>query len=354
MKRTNRFFAALLLCAAAATAVSAQAVYRPTDLGKRGTTKDAPRYAQVNWAHPLTRGLVGYWPFLEGGGSIVQNYARPFGSAGLVRPGHWDAFSGQTWVERAAGGVGVEFDNTSGGIGLSTTSPDPGFWHDAYSTGITVVMLVTLEADTNGGAILWEEGGNLEGVSLVYLVGSDTFQFVRTASGGGGCGTGCGAESTSTFTPDANRLIRIGGTLDDSIIEIWIDGVMEDSISASLPASHASGPSLGGLDGSAPSGAHEFGGVVFFAARWNRKLTDNEMRYVLDNPYALLTSGDPEPGVVFATAAPPSRRLMIISELEGREWRRLSPYIHDRWIQFSDLAREAREVQSRSTTVGGP
>lgn len=65
---------------------------------------------QLNWAHPLTRGLVGYWPFLEGSGSKVYNLANSGANVGTF------SATPPAWVSGQFGRPCLNFDGTSANI----------------------------------------------------------------------------------------------------------------------------------------------------------------------------------------------------------------------------------------------
>ena len=63
----------------------------------RWQTKPPPG-TQIDWTHPLTRGLVGCWPMNEGCGTIVHNMAPS------RKVNHGAIVNGATWVPSRGGG----------------------------------------------------------------------------------------------------------------------------------------------------------------------------------------------------------------------------------------------------------
>ena len=51
-------------------------IFIPTSEAKTPWTSKPPIGSQIDWSHPLAKGLVGCWLMNEGGGNVVNDIAR--------------------------------------------------------------------------------------------------------------------------------------------------------------------------------------------------------------------------------------------------------------------------------------
>ena len=197
--------------------------------------------AQLDFAHPLAQGLVGYWLFNEGSGNTLVDYS-PYGNHGTLT--NMDAAT--DWVA-GENGYALDFD----GAGANVVVP-----HSASTTlgtgDFTIIAGVTeraattsfpamigkgdagldewmLRAGSSGWLNFYGAGGAINVTSaVVFVLGEYTVVAVTRA--GALCtlyknGTVIGKDATSTANLDTTKALTIGGA--NNAVNRWWNGLIE-------------------------------------------------------------------------------------------------------------------------------
>lgn len=260
-------------------------------------------------AHPLTKGLVGAWTFNENGGGRVFN-ASPYRNVG-----DWIYQVGNNPGGRKVtlGGKGVYAnDNAEKESHLTIAStPDPGFWHDAFSQA-SWYFIFTIDGDSSGPMELMNEGGSANGVSFGYRNGPNTLVMAVETDGADD-----ELASTSTFTPSSTPL-HMCGVMDGTAIRLYINGVLEDSGTIGALGSHANEPGLlGCFAGTSPLAGFEWDGTIITMFRYNRPLVASEVAQLYPNPYPMFEPIFDPSLFGFVAVAPPAGIEIFRRRIEG-------------------------------------
>ena len=72
-----------------------------------------PPDAQVNRDHPLSRDLIGFWPLIEGSGSVAKDYSGFNNHASFVNSAAWDQTPAISTKSGYRGGTSVAFNDAT-------------------------------------------------------------------------------------------------------------------------------------------------------------------------------------------------------------------------------------------------
>jgi len=168
----------------------------------RWTTKP-PVGTRLDRAHPLNRGLVAYWPFWEGGGSVVRDIAGQSMVGTLT--------NGPVWTGGQFGQA-LSFDGSDDFVNVGNTSSS------LYSGDFTLSVRVRLNANGNYPTIIDKRSAVSAGVNFAF--NSNTRKLFLRLSTTDLIGTAVIPLSTWTHV----SAIRSGST-----VKFYINGVQDGS-----------------------------------------------------------------------------------------------------------------------------
>lgn len=206
-----------------------------------------PRYPHLNAQHPLAKGLVGAWPFFEGGGGVVRDLSG--------RQNH-GTIAVAPWVGGDFGSC-LSFATTASVSVPANASLQPGTFtisalvKSTSTTGGAYLRIV--DQRYNGGFALTLEGGT--GKALIAVQGT--------------------LVAGTTVIANDNKWHLVTGTYDGTTARIYLDGLLEGSAAASAP-SYAGDPLTIGLNQTTNPNAEGWVGPIAGVALYNRALTAAE------------------------------------------------------------------------------
>lgn len=233
-----------------------------------------PLGSQINWAHPLARGLVGCWLMNEGGGLKVLNKINNY----------YDIISNfssfNNWSQNSKG-TGLKFlrDIQNSKIPLiidpfSTSSP------------FTIVASVApTNNDTNYGAIIgrgqdgsgagWSirfryKTGNVYEIAIVTTSPSTTG---RTTTGIKTYGLNIPVQAVAVWNPNVFLNLYTNGSIDKSNIDA---------------TSQLRTSGVGTTIGFNPGTAEYFNGIINYIYIYNRVLSPSEIQQLYIEPYCFI------------------------------------------------------------------
>lgn len=224
-------------------------------------------YQKINWAHPISKGLVGCWVMNEGGGNKVYDLSEN-GWVGTLA-------SNLFWA-----GDGVDFSGSGDPDSIATTYL--GVLGSGDRTILICFKLSTEVASTD--YVFLEYGENNPGEKVTLRVAEDASDALRLEHGGGyitGTKTNLddGAKHTIGFALK-------GTTLNDCTL--YVDGLSDAVTASGNPAvAFDTVPSeLVQLGYGATRGA-DFDGIIYHCYFYDRALTPSEITQLYINPYAM-------------------------------------------------------------------
>ncbi len=242
-------------------------------------TKPGPG-ERIDASLPTAGGLVGYWVFNEGIGTIVND------ASGNNRTG---TVNGASWV---AGPFGYALNVADNGV--TTTCPLP-------ASG-SVVVCVTHGFDTGAAAAddyyIIAGAGGAQNLALRWQTGQTRIVPYTDADS-------IGTYSPGTLTGPQTFAI----TWDASAGLFYHNGVLKLTEATDHLINGADTLNIG------QSSTDGFLGQIHYCALWNRVLTASEIRQFTDDPFGVFAQARPELYVV--TAAPPAGgapQVIIISK----------------------------------------
>lgn len=212
-------------------------------------------------AHPLSRGLVGWWPLNEGAGERVNNIAG--GGAGAFAAGaatpRWE-------------GQRVKFD---GGDQI------------AVSDAPTITKMNAL---TRFAVCAWIKTSTVSGVKHICRK-NDTFAF-----GGGWTASKCGMyvnngaswipSSPSTTSIDTGEVFFVLATYDARALSIAVNGRIESTNTSSLDQITTGTTANPFMIGSDTGPTYAWDGQIWGVRVWNRSLSAPEIAQLYADPLA--------------------------------------------------------------------
>ena len=228
----------------------------------------------------LCDALAGGYMLYENAGTVLKNF--------LPNPYIGDATIDPLYASWAAGHHGPALRTSSLDLdapAILPDSPDPGWWHDAFSER-TILFHGKLEEDTNGAQSLWEIGGSVNGFQLCYRIAPDTLDLTVAVSS-----TDYSIDSTDTFVP-GDEIVAVAvynGTA--GVMKLFVNGRLNGTLAvpSSVPA-HTDQPAISSEDGgSAVPASYNFGGLTYSFIAWDRALSDEEAEELSLFPYAIFS-----------------------------------------------------------------
>jgi hypothetical protein len=221
--------------------------------------------------HPLLRGLVGYWPMLEGSGGKISD---------LSHNGNIGELTGAAlWSSGLFGGC-VDYDGSSRRhkIGYNPVlfcSPymTVAFWAKSDVTNYTSSGYVVSMYDYAANKRVWAIAVNASGDLWTVLTSANGINGYYTNS------TLAVDSSWHFFTFVVNNSTRQW--------DMYVDGIFNQTITAAVTyADQGSFLTIGGLDGS-----NYFDGGIDDIAMWNRRLSVAEIYGLYREPFSMFAEG---------------------------------------------------------------
>ena len=249
--------------------------------------------AVVDWSHALARGLVGLWPFNEGGGPPANVAALNTATTNTMA---WAAGPGRGWV--------ISNSATSKLVQVTVPSGSP---LDVIGTGITWgAWIYPLSAIGNFQCILGKSDatGAANRQYQLMLSPSNTSQLAITLGGNGSTNV-YNNPTLAISTPwVANAWNAIFVTYNGASVVAYLNGASVGSASATGSLTSVGGTVFMGYD---PNQAnYGISGSLDMPAVWNRALSAAEMARFVANPYRLFRPAVDIGWLTSGSVAPPS------------------------------------------------
>ena len=222
--------------------------------------------APVNWANPITRGLV-----------IAYFASSNFDHAGTRVPNNTDKTNNQQSANQY--GAAMRF---TGSQAVNTLTIDHKVTHNlSGATAMTVVTVTTAEAGAErpicgvwGSTNRWYMAIDSSGYPL-FAVNGGAANRVYISNVVTGFGTRTSLAAVWDGSSDTCKLYKDGA-------EIW--GAKSGTAQTAI-GSHTMGPSIGSQS---TGGAAKHSGTIEYVLVFNRALSDAEIRSISENPYQVL------------------------------------------------------------------
>ncbi len=228
------------------------------------------RAVQVNWSHPLARGLAGCWLLNEAAGEKVSDYGlrRKHGAfqysttAPLWKPGEHGScleFGSERYVACGTNKFGWDTTNELSVVAYVNHAASQGNTIFARSTFIRPVRL----SGYPSGKIRW----------WVYTNG-----------------TNCNISSTSAHATDGSEWVHVVGTWKEHDGRIYINGQLESSESSSSGSlNFVSDSQPVGIGGTYEAGNYYecWNGRIEYVLIYNRALSPVEIKWLCREPFAM-------------------------------------------------------------------
>jgi len=228
------------------------------------------RGLQVNWSHPLARGLAGCWLLNEAGGKTVADYGlrRKHGAfqysttAPLWKPGEHGScleFGSERYV-----GCGIDK------FGWVTTNE------------LSVVAYVNHAASQNG--TIFTRSAFVRPARLAgYASGKFRWWVITT-------GTSCNIISGSAHATDGSEWVHVVGTWKEHDGRVYVNGQLENSESSSSGnLNFVSDSQPVGIGGTYEAGSYYecWNGRIEYVLVYNRALSPADVKWLYREPFAM-------------------------------------------------------------------
>jgi len=246
------------------------------------------RALQIDWSHPLSRGLTGCWLMNEATGEIVAD-CGPRRNNGSF---HYSTVP-PVW-KTGKHGSALQFDSErciycgNGKFGWDITNE------------ISVIASVNQSASQTN--TLFARSGFARPCKLTAYTSGRFKWWVYTD------GTNCTINSTSTYPIDGSEFVHIAGTWRPGNGRLYVNGVQEaneSSSSGSLSFVNDSQPV--GIGGTYEAGNYYycFSGMIEYVFVYNRALSAEEIRWLYRQPFGIFAIPT-SPALIAVISAPVS------------------------------------------------
>lgn len=254
----------------------------------KGLLKPGPG-AQINWAHPLARGLVFYMPFTEGGGN-------PRDLVGPPSNGVWNGIA--YWSDNFGAGSGRGPASSLGtAANLSKTNyltaGTPTKLQFTQASSFSIHAISTVQAAGSPDQLWTTDPGGATRPQLQFGVNSNNL-YIQFGDNAGTLGTLTGGTNLSGRPSSQSRHLTAVRDVPNTNIKLYVDGVQDASGSDASTGTWTIGASAGAGDW----GTHfdtnttfDWIGLVSCIAVWNRPLSADEVQTLYRNPWCLLIQG---------------------------------------------------------------
>lgn len=255
--------------------------------GHRGLLKPAPG-AQVNWAHPLARGLVFYMPLIEGGGN-PHDYVSPPSN------GVWNGVA--YWSDNAGGGSGRGPASAVGtAANLSNTNylsaGTPAKLQFTETSSWTIHNVLTYQGTA---AEIWStDPGGATRSRIDWEIDGSNHLSLTIGNNGGTLGTVTGTTSLSGAPAQQVRHVTAVRDVANTKLNLYLDGRLEATAADASTGTWTVGASSGSGDWKTRfdgTNSNDYIGLMACIAIWNRPLSAQEVQQLYREPWCLLIQG---------------------------------------------------------------
>lgn len=243
---------------------------------------------QINWSHPLARGLVGCWLLNEGGGDWVND---------LSGNGNTGTITGATWT-------GGQFGRCLSFDGDDYVKIPPNILFGC--TGIALIAWFNTAA--NGGILSGYSAAGQYAWKLDLAAGKVRFE-IRTSDDN--------PILSGATTVTNSQWHMAAGVYNGTTIAVYVDGRLDATpvaASGAILATYAAGAGFIGLDGyGIPPATHDSGyftGKIDIPACYKCAPTPSEIAQLYKEPFGMLVQDRPD--LYVTAAAPPAGRSQVI------------------------------------------
>lgn len=219
---------------------------------------------QINWGHPLSKGLVGCWLMNEGAGDRIYDLSLNGndGEIGVQFP---------KWISGLTGSA-LDFDGVSDSISLPSSNvvfPDNNNW--------TTDVWFNIQSNTGNGRIFAAHYSAVAGSAIGHLSGNDDYRFYFRDG-----------DNNVTIS-----VIKTGlglntwnfgvATYNGSVLKVYVNGALEFIKTDDFKGYGSFPAEFGAFDGD----QFEFPGLIDSSRIWNRALSPQEVSELYLNPYGM-------------------------------------------------------------------
>lgn len=248
-----------------------------------------PLGAQIDWGHPLAKGLVGCWLMNEGAGLIAKD---------LVANNNATSKNGANWVPSLKG-YAFNFDGTDDYL---TCGIVDGKVLDITGNKVTVSAIVKI------GSTAWAERNIVRKDRGHYnLVQLDADEVRFEIYNGGYV-----SAKTTTSPLVLNNWYHLIGVYDGIAVSVYINGKFVISAAATGNLANTGTPETFNIGCRDNNGTPDlfFPGIIASVQVWNTALIPQQIRQLYADPYCFIKP--PTVWSNFLTAVAAVRRLMLI------------------------------------------
>lgn len=234
-----------------------------------------PLGAQINWAHPLAKGLVGYWLFNEGGGDKAADLGR-YGYDGTLVNVAFPPTSTSGWGTGRDGPT-IVFNGTNAYVNIGQPS------YTASPTQISVSLWLNTNTLTGGSENLryaisreWIDKGWMIRLSTA----DDKIYWYHRAGGAWPNVATSNAIVADTWYHIVTTLDTVTGT-----IKIYVNGQLDNTAGGGSTITTAAVDVL--IGSSALQTSRAWSGMLSDVRIYNRVLTAQEIVQLYVGPYAM-------------------------------------------------------------------
>ncbi len=221
---------------------------------------------QVNWIHPLSKGLVGLWLLNEGSGNKVFD---------LSGNGNIGTLQADTHFVPGKFGSALDFDGTGDYVDVGSISSIPG----AFSISLWAKRGTVVPA--NNVIVGWGGGGSNYAGLMVYENGN----VIHSVDSGGTRGIWSGIWTDKS---DFHHLVFVtDGIGENSAIRLYFDGVNKGDKSEEVSSFTAFR-----IAELIQLAARAFDGIIDHATIYNRALSASEIALLYREPFCMFEKDD--------------------------------------------------------------
>ncbi|MHC4678127.1 MAG: LamG domain-containing protein [Planctomycetota bacterium] len=225
------------------------------------------RGLQINWTHPLARGLSGCWLLNEGTGNRVMD-SGPFKQYG-------DFHGGPPLWKPGRCGYSVEFDGADECIDCGPIK----FGWDKTNE-VSVVALAN-QAASQVAKCVFGRGAYVRPAVLATQTNGKFYWRVRTNV------TVTNITSTSTHATDGSEWVHVAGTWKQNNSRLYVNGV-EEASNTTLTGTLSLVDTYSGIGGMYDAGyANVFTGRIGYVLIYNRALSPREIEWLYREPFVM-------------------------------------------------------------------
>lgn len=223
---------------------------------------------QIDWTNPITKGLVGCWLFNEGSGLRINDLSGNNNHGTLTGFEPFSATSGWTGGKT---GTALNFNGGSNSVNNGTLTNDVGNGTNNFSISAWIKSNDVTQLKAIAGKVKFNlnEWGIYQNNSLLY------FQIRGAAL----------ASSVSTSTISNNKWYFVVGVRKENMISIYLDGNIINTLVTIVSPNTLSDNFYVGRR--VLNNDFNFKGIIEEVAIWSRALSDNEIKSIYSEPYAM-------------------------------------------------------------------